>query len=48
VLQVIYDDGSITDLSALANIRSINGPLIIYGNAGANLKSLAGLQGIKV
>lgn len=47
-LQVIYDDGSITDLSALANVKSVNGPLVVYGNADAKLTTLAGLEGIKV
>lgn len=47
-MQVIYDDGNIPDLSALANIRSVSGPLIVYGNYNASLKNLAGLEGIKV
>lgn len=46
--QVIYDDGNIPNLSALANIRSVNGPLIVYGNANASLQTLAGLEGIRV
>jgi hypothetical protein len=46
--QVIYDDGNIPDLSALANIKTVNGPLIIYGNYNASLKNLAGLEGIRV
>jgi len=47
-LQVIFDDGNIPDLSALANIRSVQGPLIIYGTSNASLTSLAGLEGITV
>jgi hypothetical protein len=47
-VQVIYDDGNIPDLSALATIRSVSGPLIIYGNYNASLKDLTGLEGIKV
>lgn len=45
---MIYDDGSIPNLSALANIRSIVGPLVIYGNSNAGLQSLAGLERIQV
>lgn len=47
-MQVIYDDGNIQDLSALAKLKSVEGPLIIYGNDNASLTSLAGLQGIAV
>jgi hypothetical protein len=47
-MQVIYDDGNIPNLSALANIRAVNGPLIIWGNGNASLQSLAGLEGIRV
>jgi hypothetical protein len=46
--QVIYDDGTITDLSTLAKVRSVQGPLIIYGTANASLTSLAGLEGLQV
>lgn len=46
--QVIFDDGNIPNLSALSNIRSVNGPLVVYGNANASLQTLAGLEGIRV
>jgi hypothetical protein len=44
----IIDDGSIPDLTALARVRSIVGPLIIYGRANASLTSLAGLDNLQV
>jgi hypothetical protein len=47
-LQVIFDDGSIPDLSALANIKTVNGPLIVWGTGSAALSDLTGLEGITV
>ena len=45
---VIYDDGTIPDLSALAKLRSVQGPLVIYGNDNASLTNLAGLENLQV
>jgi hypothetical protein len=46
---VIYDDGSIPDLSALLRLRQVNGPLYVYGtNGSAGLTSLEGLQNLEV
>ena len=42
------DDGTIPDLSALSRVRSIVGPLYIYGRANASLTSLAGLENLQV
>lgn len=44
----IIDDGTIPDLSALSRVRSIVGPLYIYGRANASLTSLAGLESLQV
>jgi hypothetical protein len=44
----IIDDGSVPDLTALSRVRSIVGPLIIYGRANASLTSLAGLDNLQV
>jgi hypothetical protein len=46
--QVIYDDGTINDLSALSKVRSIQGPLIVWGTDNASLTSLTGLEGLQV
>eukprot|EP00775_Hariotina_reticulata_P003069 gene3070-3349_t len=46
---VIYDDGSIPDLSALFRLRQISGPFYVYGtNKSAALTSLDGLQNLEV
>jgi hypothetical protein len=44
----IIDDGSIPNLAALSRVRSIVGPLFIYGRANASLTSLAGLEALQV
>lgn len=44
----IIDDGTLPDLSALSRVRSIVGPLYIYGRANASLTSLAGLENVQV
>jgi hypothetical protein len=44
----IIDDGTIPDLSVLSRVRSIVGPLYIYGRANASLTSLAGLESLQV
>jgi hypothetical protein len=44
----IIDDGTIPDLSALSKVRTIVGPLYIYGRANASLTSLAGLESLQV
>ncbi|WIA36148.1 hypothetical protein OEZ86_007494 [Tetradesmus obliquus] len=43
----IIDDGTLPDLSALSRVRSIVGPLYIYGRANASLTSLAGLENLQ-
>lgn len=45
---VIFDDGSIPNLSALANLRTVVGPLYIYGMPNATLTTLAGLENLQV
>ena len=41
--------GTIPDLSALSGLRTINGPLILYGVDGQSaLPSLAGLETLQV
>lgn len=48
VLQVVWDDGSLPDLSALSRVRSIQGPLILFGTPNASLTNLAGLENLQV
>jgi hypothetical protein len=46
---VIWDDGSIPDLSALANLKTVAGNLVVYGADGrSGLRSLAGLEKLEV
>ncbi|WIA36150.1 hypothetical protein OEZ86_007496 [Tetradesmus obliquus] len=43
----IIDDGQLPDLSALSRVRSVVGPLYIYGRTNASLTSLAGLENLQ-
>ncbi|KIY96320.1 hypothetical protein MNEG_11641 [Monoraphidium neglectum] len=42
---VIWDDGTIPDLSALGNLKTVSGPLVLFGvNGNSSIASLAGLE----
>jgi len=46
---VVWDDGSLKDLSALANLKRVDGPVVVFGVDGASgLQSLAGLENLEV
>jgi hypothetical protein len=46
---VIWDDGTIPDLSALGNLKTVSGPLVLFGvNGNSSIASLAGLEKLEV